>query len=187
MVDVLLVLLTVLVVWVALVVGLGWVALRRARRSNRVTPAVPSPAPLWWRWSPSGPATLHRRLQAAAFAVDPARPDTGLVPSVGTDELRADVVTAALHTDATLAALRRAPARVRRIERTHAAQRVAAIEQVCARLHERPAPLPPVRALVARNAPPPDGDLVALLERVQHLEAGRAEVRRWSAEVPVRS
>ena len=37
MVDVLLVLLTVLVVWVALVVGLGWVALRRARRGNRVT------------------------------------------------------------------------------------------------------------------------------------------------------
>lgn len=182
MADALLVVVAVLVVWVVLALAVGGFALHRARRGNRVTPTVPSPAPVWWRWSPSGPAALHRRLQAAAFAVDPVRPDTGLVPAVGTDELRADVVAAAVHTDATLAALRRAPARVRRAERTRVAQRVATIEQVCARLHERPAPLPPVRALVARNPPPPDGDLLALVERVRHLEAGRAEVRLWSGE-----
>lgn len=182
MADALLVLLAVLVIWAGMALSIGWYALHRARRTNRVTPAVPSPAPVWWLWSPSGSATLHRRLQAAAFTVDPARPDTGLVGAVGTDELRADVVTAAVDTDVALVALRRAPARVRRAERTHVAQRVATIEQVCARLHQRPAPLPPVRALVARRPPAADGDLLALIERVQHLEAGRAEVRRWSGD-----
>jgi hypothetical protein len=181
--EVLLILLAVTVTWTALALAIGWVALRRARRHNRVTPTVPSPAPVWWRWSPSGPALLHRRLQAAAYTIDPSRPDTGLVEASGTDELRADLVAAAVHTDVTLAGLRRAPARVRRAERARVAQRVAMIEHACARLRERPAPVPPVRLLLARPSAPPDGDLVVLVERVRHLEAGRAEVRRWTGEV----
>jgi hypothetical protein len=182
-VELLWIVLLVLLVWTLAALAVGGLALRRARQRNRVARTVPSPTPVWWQWSPSGSALLHRRLQAAAYSVDPARPDTGLVEAAGTDDLRAEVVTAAVHTDAALAALRRAPARVRRAERTHLAHRVATIEQVCARLHERPAPLPPVRALVARP-PAPDGDLVALVERIHHLETGRAEVRQWAGGMP---
>ena len=59
-------------------------SLRYVVVANRLSPRVPTPAPLSWLWSPSAGARLHRRLRrciAAVAAVAPARevgPSTGL-------------------------------------------------------------------------------------------------------------
>ena len=57
------------VTWVA-IVALALVVLRwRLHRMNRVSPAMRSPAPIIWLWSPTQPARLHRRLRTATAEI----------------------------------------------------------------------------------------------------------------------
>lgn len=174
--EVVVVTLVVLLVWLATLLSAALLVARRVGRANRVSAAVPSPAPVRWHWTPSRPARLHRRLQVAVWPIDPARPHAEILPAVGTDALRTDLVAIALDTDRHLAIVRRAPARIRRAAWRDAAHRVLVIEDLAARL--RDAPTPPARFRVVRSVPRGLEDLV---ERMQCLEHGRAEVARIEA------
>src|SRR5262245_38485013 len=184
MTEVLGIALAVLVFWLVAIVTLAAFAAHRLRRANRVAARVPSPAPLRWHWSASRPARLHRRLQVAVWPIDPDRPQDHLPPAAGTDALRADLVSAALATDATLVGLRHAPNRIRRAGWREASTRVVVIEDLAARVSGRP--VPPSRAvrfppLWPPTVPPGFEDL---LERVNCLEHGRAEVARLDLPPP---
>jgi hypothetical protein len=192
MADVLAIVLAVVLVWIVAMLLAGALLVHHLGRANRVAATVRSPAPLRWRWSGGSSARLHRRLQAAAWPIDPARTHPDLPSAVGTDALRADLVAAAVRTDEHLAAVRRAPGRVRRATVRDTADRVRTIEVLAARLQARPVEPTwrdrvglPTRALVRTTSP--DLDLIA--ERVWCLELGRAEVagveKRAVGPVPV--
>jgi hypothetical protein len=98
--ELLLVVVGLLVTWMALA-GLGLALIRwRLARSNRVSPAVRSAAPLHWLWSVTKPARLHRRLRAAVALIHLApskRPERGVTLSV--DALRRDLEYQAVQLD----------------------------------------------------------------------------------------
>jgi hypothetical protein len=93
-------LMALLFTWIALF-GLGMTLVRwRLARSNRVSPAVKSPAPLRWLWSLSRAARLHRRLQAAVAMIHlaPSR-RVRESPSLSVDELRRELEHQAVELD----------------------------------------------------------------------------------------
>jgi hypothetical protein len=181
----------VLLVWLLAFGLLAALTIRHAGRANRVAAGVRSPAPLRWRWSGSSSARLHRRLQAAVWPIDPTRDHPELPRAVGTDDLRAELVAAAVRTDAGLAEARRAPSRVRRATVRAASARVSTIEELAARLQSQPPPARwprPSPRPGPTGALPTSGDLDGLTERVECLEVGRAEVagvEGWVAGRPV--
>jgi len=63
-------LVAVLVLPVAFLVGAAFLATSSLRKANQVVPGRPSvDPPLWWLWSPSMGAMLHRRLRSACQLV----------------------------------------------------------------------------------------------------------------------
>jgi hypothetical protein len=85
-------LLAIFLTWLVLAgVGLSLIRWRMAR-SNRVSPAVRSAAPMRWLWSYNRGARLHRRLRAAVALIHlaPSRRVSRL-PSLSVDELRRDL------------------------------------------------------------------------------------------------
>lgn len=178
--------LAIVVAWLLTIVVTALVVRAHFRRQNRVARATPSPAPVRWLWSPSAPARLHRRLQAAVWPIDPATGASALPTGTSTDELRLGLVEHATSLDSHLAAMRRAPRPVRRAAVREADDHVRLIEDLSARLEARPAPPPnqdpwaTLRRPRSPAVPPPS--LAELQHRICHLEAARAEVAR--AEAP---
>ncbi len=83
--QILLVVFALAVTWMILFgLGLGLVRWRMAR-ANRVSPAVRSPAPLSWLWSPSRAARMHRRLRVAVALIHlaPSREGPRVAEPVG--------------------------------------------------------------------------------------------------------
>ncbi len=174
MAEVAIAVLVVLAVWLVLglVAALGFRAV--LARANRVAVGVRSPAPVRWRWTPSRSAHLHRRLQTLAWPIDPGRPELGPPTAPLTDDLRRQIVEAAVDLDGDLARFRRAPARVRRDNLREVATHVATLEHASACLQGLPA-----------TPAPADPVLGELAERAAQLRAGRAEVEVWTSDPPV--
>jgi hypothetical protein len=180
MAEALTVVAAVLLVWGVAAIAVLLVLRRRWRRQNRVAASCPSPVPVRWLWSPATGARLHRRLQAAVYPIDPARPDA-LPGAVGTDELRHDLTTYAVAVDRALAADRGAPRRIRRRQLRARSSEVAVLEDLTARLIGSASPRPP------RALPCPSPELAELRARVHALQHGREcvdEIERAVAGEP---
>jgi hypothetical protein len=200
--DSLIIVLSVLAAWIVALTVVFVVARRRLRRTNRVARSVPSPAPLWWLWSPGAAARVHRRLQSATWPVDPDGGEWSLPTAPMTDGLRADLVATALALDDRLVEVRHAPRRTRGREVRRVARSVRVLEQLTHRL-AHPAPghagpgsggggSPRPEQVGAHSTTPPTDpavelpswphhraeELAALAERVAQIEAGRGEVAR---------
>src|SRR5579862_1521270 len=120
--EIVVVLLTMAVTWIALA-ALGFVVLRwRLNRANRVSPALRSPAPVHWLWSLSRAARMHRRLRTAVGLIHlaPSRKIHGS-PSLSVDELRRDLEHQAVELDQHLVVAMHHP-------RTHRRGLLAALE-----------------------------------------------------------
>jgi hypothetical protein len=131
--------------WVAMCF-LAAVLLRwRLQRSNRVSPAVKSPAPITWLWVPTAPARLHRRLQLAARDIHLAPSRTTLdSPSLSVDDLRRQLESQAVELDHHLVAAARHPRRPRRVLLVQLSDQVTEVEQLSIRLSRlaRPSGVP---------------------------------------------
>lgn len=133
--EILIFLAAVAITWVALF-GLGMVLVRwRLARSNRVSPAVKSAAPLRWLWSWARPARLHRRLQAAVALIHLApSPRTRESPSLSVDALRRDLEYQAVELDQHLVVAARHPRGYRKGLLRSLDQQVAEVEALAVRL-----------------------------------------------------
>lgn len=135
MTEFLLAVLAVMLTWVVLVVTALIVLRWRLQRRNRVSPAVKSPAPTIWLWSPTRPAQLHRRLQLAVGEISTApsrraRP----APSLSVDELQRDLEYQAVELDRHVVVASRHPRRQRRVLLADLDPRVAQVEELSVRL-----------------------------------------------------
>jgi hypothetical protein len=113
--DVLLWVLAFVVTWVVLLVVVGALARWRLDRRNRVSPAVKSPAPVSWLWSPRPAARLHRRLRGAVADIHlaPSRRSPHSGPA-SVDELRRELEYQAVELDRHLVIVARHPRGQRR-------------------------------------------------------------------------
>lgn len=101
-----------------------------ARRSLRIAPSVRTRAPLGWRWLPTRPAGLHRRLREAAAAARHTgqRDDLrGWLPTGYATAVR-DVELEALRVEANLVHAARGLGSVRRRRLANIERRVAELE-----------------------------------------------------------
>jgi hypothetical protein len=124
-----------LVTWVA-IVALAAVILRwRLQKANRVSPAVRTPAPIHWMWSPREPARLHRRLRTATRDIHlaPSRRSRD-VPSLSVDDLRRELEYQAVELDHHLVAAARHPRAQRRALLWQLQGQVAEVERLSIRL-----------------------------------------------------
>jgi hypothetical protein len=130
---------------VGVVVGVGAWSLNRR---NRLAPGIETGAPLLWIWSPTQPARLHRRLQAAVVPVhtpDPSARRTRATSTTGADAAIGAVTTlddvcrsltgqaAAVDRDVIQAS--RLPRRARRARLRVLQGEVAEIERLTVRVH----------------------------------------------------
>lgn len=121
--------------WVA-IVTLAFVVLRwRLHKANRVSPAMRSPAPLLWLWSPREPARLHRRLRAATHEIHlaPSRRSRD-VPTLSVDDLRRELEYQAVEIDHLLVAAARHPKPQRQSLLRELQAQVAEVERLSMRL-----------------------------------------------------
>ncbi len=121
--------------WIAMCV-LAVVLLRwRLQRANRVSPAVKSPAPITWLWTPTAPARLHRRLRSATNEIhlSPSR-TTRQSPSLSVDDLRRQLESQAVELDHHLVAASRHPRRARRTLLVQLHEQVTEVERLSIRL-----------------------------------------------------
>jgi len=123
------------VTWIA-IVSLTLVVLRwRLQKANRVSPAMRSPAPIVWLWSPRQPARLHRRLRTATHEIHlaPTRRSRD-VPSLSVDDLRRELEYQAVELDHHLVAATRHPKAQRRSLLRQLQGQVAEVERLSIRL-----------------------------------------------------
>jgi hypothetical protein len=133
-----------LITWIALAM-LAFVILRwRLHRSNRVSPAMKSPAPIVWLWSPTQPARLHRRLRTATREIhlSPAHKKAG--PSLSVDELRCELEYQAVELDHHVVAAAHHPRAQRRSLLRQLDTQITEVERLSVRLSRlsRPAGTP---------------------------------------------
>lgn len=146
--------------------------LRSLKKRNRVSPDLPSEAPLTWMASPASAARLHRRLRSAAavarmiqvrHAGDPTPP--------GQVELAARIEQEAVSVDRHLAVVGRlAPTERKRLLRQLGAE-VSGIEQVVSRLSVQDA-----RSGATARLPHETSAIADLSDRLDLLEAARQEI-----------
>ena len=123
------------VTWVA-ILTLAFVVLRwRLQRKNRVSPAMRSPAPINWLWSPRQPARLHRRLRTATIEIHlaPSRRRKDM-PSLSVDDLRRELEYQAVELDHHLVAAARHPKVQRRSLLRQLQGQVSEVERLSIRL-----------------------------------------------------
>jgi len=122
---------TSIVIITIAIVMLRW----RLRRANRVSPAMRSPAPILWLWSPRQPARLHRRLRTATSEIHlaPSRRRREM-PSLSVDDLRRELEYQAVELDHHLVAAARHPATQRRALLRQLQGQVAEVERLSIRL-----------------------------------------------------
>jgi len=113
--DVLLWVLAFVATWAVLLVVVVALLRWRFERRNRVSPAVRSPAPVTWLWSPRATARLHRRLRGAVADIHlaPSRRTPHSGPA-SVDELRRELEYQAVELDHHLVIVARHPRRQRR-------------------------------------------------------------------------
>lgn len=152
-------------------VALG-LALWRLGRRNRLHPSIPTQAPVTWLVSPSRPARLHRRLQAAVATASYRAPGRGRrkIPTTSVDELVQELVREAAAVDQRLVVAARAPWRVRVRLLGVCDPQVAQLERLAARLAVL------VSAAARPGGAPAAAAISALEERLDALEAARQEI-----------
>ena len=168
-------LLLILVVFAALCVGAVLLFLafgaRSLQRANRISPRTPTQVPVLWRWSIGVSARLHRRLQRVAALARASGAASGL-GSIGIGELASDVERQACALDDHLALARHLPTS-QRVRRLFELERgVAELEQLALR----------VTVLAGQVSSGVAETTIPLSERIGHLEAAVAEVRRIEAD-----
>jgi len=188
--EILIFLAAVAITWVAMF-GLGLALVRwRLARSNRVSPAVKSPAPLRWLWSWARPARLHRRLHAAVALIHLSpSPRTRATPTLSVDALRRDLQYQAVELDQHLVVAARHPRAYRKGLLRTLDRQVAEVESLAVRLSAMMRPVDtPASGWDAPVAP------ADVLERIGHqldlLDAAQtelAEIERASGLVDLDS
>jgi hypothetical protein len=133
--DLVLWLLAFLATWIVLLVVVGTLARWRLQRRNRVSPAVRSPAPITWLWSPRPPARMHRRLQHAVADIQlaPSRRSRQSGPA-SVDDMRRELEYQAVELDHHLVIAARHPRRQRRHLVRSLDEQVTDVEQLSVRL-----------------------------------------------------
>jgi hypothetical protein len=176
--DVLLWILAFVVTWIVLLVVVATLLRWRLHRRNRVSPAVKSPAPVLWLWSPRGPARLHRRLQGAVADIHLAPSRTarsGGAASV--DDLRRELEYQAVALDHHLVVAARHSRRERRSLVRSLEEQVVEVEQLSIRLSRlsgRPEGTPTSGWDVTRQPPEVLADIGRQLDL---LDAAQEELR----------
>jgi len=175
--DVLLWMLAFLATWVVLLVVVATLLRWRLQRRNRVSPAVRSPAPVSWLWSPRSTARLHRRLQGAVVHIHlaPSRRSTFSGPA-SVDELRRELEYQAVELDHHLVIAGRHPRAQRRSILRSLEQQVSEIETLSVRLSRlsaRPEGTPASGWEVTRQ--PPEV-LAGIAEQLDLLDAAQDEL-----------
>lgn len=175
-----------LMMWLAVLAGAVIVIGQRVTRANRVHPDVPTPAPLAWRWAPTEPARLHRRLQLVAAGVRPPGP-VPPPPVFEPDPLHLDDIARqveyqalALDTDVTRAS--RLPRPERRRELRGLRHQVSATERVARRVHQHQR-LPGAPASGWASPEAAAAALERLDGRLDQLEAAHAELRAVEQQI----
>jgi hypothetical protein len=175
--DVLLWVLAFVATWLVLLVVVITLLRWRFARRNRVSPAVKSPAPITWLWSPRPTARLHRRLQAAVADIHlaPSRRSPHRGPA-SVDELRRELEYQAVELDHHLVIVSRHP-RGQRTSLVRSLQaQVTEIEQLSvrlSRLSSRPEGTPRSGWDVTRE--PPDV-LAEIARQLDVLDAAQDEL-----------
>jgi hypothetical protein len=143
----------------AALVALG---LRTLRRRNRVSPAVRTPVPVGWLWSPRACPRMHRRLRRV---VDGSRAWVELSPPAWSvlSDAAADIEARAVVLDGQLPALDRSPVAVRRRMLRELTIEVIVLEAQVERIMRL------ARDARAPTLSPGDGGLDALEQAVREL------------------
>ena len=133
--DLLVWILAFVATWVVLLVVVGTLLRWRLERRNRVSPAVKSPAPVRWLWSPRATARLHRRLQVAVGDIHlaPSR-RSHYAGAASVDDLRRELEYQAVELDHHLVIVSRHPRRRRRALVQSLDAQVSEIEGLSVRL-----------------------------------------------------
>jgi hypothetical protein len=175
--DVLLWVLAFVATWVVLLIVVVTLLRWRFARRNRVSPAVKSPAPVTWLWSPRATARLHRRLQAAVADIHlaPSRRSPHRGPA-SVDELRRELEYQAVELDHHLVIVARHPRSRRSSLVRSLEEQVTEIEQLSVRLSRlsgRPEGTPASGWDVTRE--PPDV-LAEIARQLDVLDAAQDEL-----------
>jgi hypothetical protein len=188
--SVLVFLLAFLATWIVLV-SLAVLALRwRLQRRNRVSPAVKSPAPLRWLYSPSQTARLHRRLQGAVAEIHLApahRRRSRPSPDSSVDELRRELEYQAVELDYHLVIAARPPRSQRGPLLTSLGGQVTEVERLSTRLSRlsRPAGVAPSGWDAAQQPPEVLARLSDQLDLLDAASDELAEIERAAGLVDV--
>jgi hypothetical protein len=187
--EIVIVLLTMAVTWVALA-GIAFVVLRwRLSKANRVSPALRSPAPVHWLWSLSRAARMHRRLRTAVGLIHlaPSR-KVHVSPSLSVDELRRDLEHQAVELDQHLVVAMHHPRSHRRGLLAALERQVAEVERLAIRLSAmtRPEGTPSTGWEAAPNTPPEVLERISMqLDLLDVAQAELVEIERASGLVDV--
>ncbi len=187
--DVLLWLLAFLATWIVLLVVVATLLRWRLQRRNRVSPAVKSPAPITWLWSPRSTARLHRRLQGAVADIHLApsrRSNYGGPASV--DELRRDLEYQAVELDHHLVIAGRHPRRQRRSIVRSLDEQVNDIEALSVRLSRlsaRPEGTPSTGWDVTRQPPEVLSEIARQLDLLDAAQEELTAIERAAGLVDV--
>jgi hypothetical protein len=187
--DVVLWALAFLATWIVLLVVVATLLRWRLQRRNRVSPAVKSPAPVRWLWSPRAPARMHRRLQHAVA-------DIHLAPSrrspynsqVSVDDMRRELEYQAVELDHHLVIAARHPARQRRHLVRSLEEQVSEVEQLSvrlSRLSERPEGTPSSGWDVTRQPPEVLADIGRQLDLLDAAQEELTAIERAAGLVDV--
>jgi len=173
--EILLVLLAIMVVMLAATMGSIAFGVWALRRHNRVSPSVPTTAPLVWLCSPSRPARTHRRLRTSAASARrvPRQPDA---PDHSRSALSTDLERQAVDLDEWVLWTSRAPSRWRRDHYRAIDEQVRLLEGLTMRLSDlgRVSDHPPATAQAC--ATDHRRNLGEAAERLAQLEQAHAEV-----------
>ena len=186
--EILLAVFAFMLTWVALA-AIGMVVLRwRLGRANRVSPAVKSPAPLLWLWTPMRAARLHRRLRTAVALIHLSpSPRTRQAPSLSVDELRRELEYQAVELDQHLVIAVRHPRSHRRGLLASLDVQVGEVERLALRLSNMSRPTGTPSSGWAGPVTPPEV-LERMSEQLDLLDAAQlelAEIERASGLVDV--
>jgi len=174
--EILLAVFAFMLTWVALA-AIGMVVLRwRLGRANRVSPAVKSPAPLLWLWTPMRAARLHRRLRTAVALIHLSpSPRTRQAPSLSVDELRRELEYQAVELDQHLVIAVRHPRSHRRGLLASLDVQVGEVERLALRLSNMSRPTGTPSSGWAGPVTPPEV-LERMSEQLDLLDAAQLEL-----------
>ena len=160
--------------WIVLLTLAVVVARWKLQRRNRVSPAVKSPAPVMWLWSPTQPARLHRRLQGAVVDIH-LSPSRRSQSSGSVDDMRRELEYQAVEIDHHLVVASRHPRRSRRALMATLRSQVDEVEQLSIRLSRLSRPHGAVASGWELNQQPPEV-LARLNEQLDLLDAAGDEL-----------